>query len=630
MMGQHSGDGYRIGDLSLDSKARTVQRGDVLIDLPPLSFRLLMLLAERAPEVVSQDEIVDRVWPGRVVSPETLTQRVKLLRQALGDDARHPRYVGLVRGEGYRLLCNARRVSPGADSSDPERSSRPRPGKFMLAALAVIVVAGATLAFLPGFLDPDGEDAPGQQEAHVQDKSVAVLPFDDMTAAGDHAYLADGIADELLHRLSQSEDLRVIARTSSFALRDSGLDIPEIAARLGVRYVLQGSLRQSNGALRITAQLVDARENTPVWSEAYERTADDAFTVQRDIAAALDELLEAELAAGERPTPSPLAYQRFLQGRFFYNRRTEGDMARAEQAFLEALSLDPNLPRAWTGLAGVYNIQRWEHGEINGATALRKQREALERALALDPDSAAAHVRLGRVYRVEGNQEAAEHHFQRAGNVDTRDPLALVLLAGNLWDQGRLEEAIETQRRAIVLDPLAATYHGNLGYMLLTAGRTRDAEAAFERALSISGLPRADFAYDFASARILRSEFEAALALVPDIEAVEDRIAVRAMTAHGLGHAATADELSDKLELVNGVRSIIRLAEVRSYRGNPAAVFDALDQLESVLEAREKGLPVSGPALLDLRHSPFIGELHADPRLIRRFGEIFNRVYAAN
>ena len=629
-MGQHVGNGYRIGDLSLDLQARTLRRGDVLIELPPLSFGLLVLLAERAPEVVPHDEIAKRVWPGRVVSPETLTQRVKLLRSALGDDARNPRYVGLVRGEGYRLICVARRVSPGADTSGPERSSRPRPGWFVLAALAVIVVAGTALAIRPTLFKSGSQDAPGQHEALARDKSVAVLPFDDMTAEGDHAYLADGIADELLHRLSQSDDLRVIARTSSFALRDAGLDIPEIAARLGVRYVLQGSLRQSDGALRITAQLVDARENTQVWSEAYERSADDAFTVQRGIAAALGDLLEAELVAGEQPTPSPPAYQRFLQARFYYNRRADGDMARAEQAFLEALSLEPNLPRAWTGLAAVYNIQYWLDSEIDGATALRKQRAALERALALDPDSAAAHVRMGRVYLIEGNREAAGHHFQRAREVDARDPMALVLLAGMLINQGRMDEAIETQRRAIVLDPLAVAYHANLGHMLLAAGHTREAEAAFEQALSISGRPRAEYAYAFAVARILRSEFEEALAFVPDIEALEDQIAVRVMTAHGTGHSATADELSDELATLDGARAILRLAEVRSFRGNPEAVFDALDRLESILGNREGEPSVTGQALLDLRHSPFTSELHAEPTFIQRFDELFDSYFTAD
>ena len=629
-MGQHVGNGYRIEDLSLDLEARTLRRGDALIELPPLSFGLLALLAERAPAVVAHDEIAERVWPGRVVSPETLTQRVKLLRQALGDDARHPRYVGLVRGEGYRLLCSVRPLPPGADLSGPERPSRARPGRFLLAALIVVVLAGVALALLPNPLKRDEKDGPGQPVVLAPDKSVAVLPFDDMTAAGDHAYLADGIADELLHRLSQSDDLRVIARTSSFALRDAGLDIPEIAARLGVRYVLQGSLRESNNALRITAQLVDARENTPVWSEAYERSADDVFTVQRAIAAALGDLLEAELAAGERPSPSPLAYQRFLQGRFFYNRRSEGDTARAEKAFLEALNIDPNLPRAWTSLAGVYNIQRWELGEIDGATALRKQRAALERALSLDPNSAAAHVRLGRVLRIEGNREAAEHHFQRARDVDTRDPMALVLLAGMLHNQGRLEEAIETHRRAIVLDPLAASYHFNFGEMLMAAGRTREAEAAFEKALGISGRPRTDFAYNFAVARILRSEFEAALAFVPDIEALELQIAIRALAAHGLGHSATADGLSNELAALDGVWAIVRLAEVRSFRGFPEAIFDALDQLESILKAREVGLPEAGQAFLALQYSPFIGELHADPRFIQRFSEVFEIFYMAD
>jgi len=623
-MDQHIGKGYRFEDLSLDLPARTLRRGDALIDLPPLSFSLLVLLVERAPEVVPHDEIAERVWPGRLVSPETLTQRVKLLRQSLGDDARNPRYVGLVRGEGYRLLCATRPVASGADASGPDRSSRPQAGWLILAAWVMLVMAGILFSGLPKLLGPDSGDALSRQEAHDHDKSIAVLPFDDMTEGGDHAFLADGIADELLHWLSQSDDLRVIARTSSFALGDAGLDIPEIAERLGVRYVLQGSLRESNGALRITAQLVDGRDNTQVWSEAYERSADDAVTVQRTIVAALGDLLDVELVVAEQPTPSLPAYQRFLQARFYYNRRAEGDMARAEQAFLETLSLDPNLPRAWTGLASVYNLQRF-YGEIDRETALRKQRTALERALALDSDSAAANVRMGRVYRAEGNREAAEHHFQRASGVDTRDPSALALLAGMLWDQGHLEEAIKSQRRAIVLDPLAASYHVNLGSMLLSAGHTHEAETQFERFLSISGRPRAELAHGFAAARILRSDFEAALVLVPEIDAEEDRIAVRAMTAHGLGDSKAAEELADELATLDGPLAILRLAEVRSFRGDPEAAFDALDRLESILDTPERERPATGQALLDLRHSPFIGELHADPTFMQRFSELFER-----
>jgi hypothetical protein len=166
--------------------------------------------------------------------------------------------------------------------------------------------------------------------------------------------------------------------------------------------------------------------------------------------------------------------------------------------------------------------------------------------------------------------------------------------------------------------------------MLLSAGHTHEAETEFEKTLSITGHPRTELAYGFAAAGILRSEFEAALVLIPDIDAEEDRIAVRAMTAHGLGDSETAEALSDELAALDGAQAILRLAEVRSFFGKPEAVFDALDRLESILDTPERERPATGQALWDLRHSPFIGELHADPTFMQRFSELFEIYYSAN
>jgi tetratricopeptide (TPR) repeat protein len=213
--------------------------------------------------------------------------------------------------------------------------------------------------------------------------------------------------------------------------------------------------------------------------------------------------------------------------------------------------------------------------------------------------------------------------------VGEQDPTALVLHAGTLATEGRLEEAIDTQRRAIVLEPLAASYHYNLGHMLLAAGDTAEAEAEFEKALSISGRSGSELAYDFAAARILRSEFEEALALVPEMKAVEDRLAVRAMTAHGKGRTATADRLSNELAALGGAWAIVRLAEVRSFRGDSEAVFDALDRLGSILEARDGERWDSGQPLFELRLSPFLGKLHAEPTLIERFDEVLDSYYTS-
>ncbi len=621
----------RIGDLTLDTDTRELRRGDTVLDMTGLSYQLLLLLAERAPAVVSHEEIAERVWSGRVVSPETVTQRIKLLRQTLGDDARDPRYIALVRGHGYRLLANVEPVDGAGTADTPASEQRRvrRPWSVML-ALGVVAATVTAVAYIPQLRSTDQSPEPEAADRIPLEKSIAVLPFEDMSAGSELAYLGDGIADEVMHRLGQSDELHVVARTSSFALRDEGLDITAIAARLGVHYVLQGSLRKSGDTLRVTAQLVDARRNAQLWSEAYERAADDALGVQRDIAAALGELLEVELGTSDRPDPPPAAYERLLQGRFYYNRRAEGDMKRAEAAYLEALDIAPDLASAWTGLAAVYNIQIWAQAELDKRTGLRKQRAALERALALDPDLASAHARLARVYRIEGESETAEYHYRRAWELGSNDPMVLVLRAGWTGFQGRLEQAIELQRRAISLDPLAASYHHNLGFQLLTAGRPEAAEAAFEQAISLSGRAREQYAYQFAVARILRSEYEKAVTLVPQMESAADRIAVRAMAAHGLGRTGDADQLTAELASLRGPHAVLRLAEVRAFRGDPGSVFDALDQLESMIAGQDNAVPEVDRSLWELHASPFIGELRADRELLERYTGIFEGYYSVD
>ena len=189
--------------------------------------------------------------------------------------------------------------------------------------------------------------------------SIAVLPFLDMSAAKDQGYLSDGVTEEILNRLSQADNLRVIARTSSFSMRDEALDVPEIAARLGVEYVLEGSVRRSGEQMRITAQLIDVSTNAHVWSRTYDRRVDDLFAVQDEIAASVAAALQVSLTgndSAERPPASVEAHERFLQGQFHYNRRSPGDIERAVQNYKQAVALDPDYARAWAALAGAYSL----------------------------------------------------------------------------------------------------------------------------------------------------------------------------------------------------------------------------------------------------------------------------------
>ncbi|MEJ2604412.1 MAG: winged helix-turn-helix domain-containing protein [Gammaproteobacteria bacterium] len=611
---------YRIGDLNLDTATHQLRRGEVSIALPPLSYRLFLLLVERAPAVVSHDEIAAHVWAGRLVSPETLTQRIKLLRHALEDDAREPRYIALVRGEGYRLIADVAALG----TADSSRAAAAPPARIptargfrrrALAALGLIAVAATALAYLPGFLDGGRTGDPGHAERIPREKSVAVLPFTDMSSEGDRQYLGQGIADELLHRLGGARELRVIARTSSFALGDSGLGAREIAGRLGVRYVLQGSIRDSDGALRVTAQLVDALDDTQLWSEAYDRRLGDILSVQHEIAASLSEVLEVTLAdGGQVPPPrSPDAYRHFMLGDFFFKRRGHGDMERAEESFRTALAADPTLARAWVGLAGVSFIRFWEYGEIDYRESIELQRSALKKAIALDPDLAEAHIRLFNLYWQTNEKERAEAHFSRARELDPYDPLVLGMTAGFAHDRGDLYEALELSRQGTARDPLSALAHLNLAVRLVIAGRLAEADAEFLRAQALSPSLIHPIAEHRARIRILQLRYDEALRLVEETPPSPERDMVLAVACERLGRHREADEAVARLNEAGSALSIVRLAEIRTLRGESDAAQAAIAILEVISRNVRIETHDADDALMELQDSPFLRDFRRTP-----------------
>ena len=294
----------RIGDLTLDGGRQRLTQGTVPIHLGPLTFRLLLALVEAAPNVASHDELARAVWNGRPVSPETISQRVKLLRDAIGDHADDPQYVELVRGRGYRLLPQVEAVTP----ADAQRSYK----RWLWFAAAAIMVVAAVL-LIRAYVTPDA--------ASPSSPSVAVLPFADISPGQDHEYLADGVAEEILNALSGSTSLTVIARTSSFSFKDRNDDIATIAKQLGVSHIVEGSVRRSGDRIRVTVQLILAADGTRVWSAAYDRGFVDLLQLQEEIARSVAAALEVTLlgpataAHAPRQQVDPEAYDLYLRGR---------------------------------------------------------------------------------------------------------------------------------------------------------------------------------------------------------------------------------------------------------------------------------------------------------------------------
>lgn len=458
----------RVADLVVDLERRSVRRGAQMLDLPDRSFRLLEALIRHAPEQVSKDELIAAVWDDAVVSDETLAQRVRLLRQSLGDDSQNPRYIASVRGRGYRLVA-----ALGEPGSIPARR---RPGMMALIAVAAIL-AGLVLAWQltqrPG---PD-KDA---READV----LAVLPFTDLSASRDHQFFADGMHEELLSRLAMIDGLAVISRTSVERYRGSDASLPFIARELGADAVIEGSIRVDGERLRVTVQFIDAESDEHVWARSFDRqlSMQDIFGLQAEVAKQIAEALRLEYAdaanRGDRlPTDDIEAYNLYLLGRYHTFKQTRKDLEDAVSFLEQAIDIDPEFAAAYAALGWAYSFLGAEYGTQLPDEMYPKAKEAALRAIALDANLADARTLYADILTwYDWDFVAAEREYRKTIELDPLNVLGYALF---LSTQERHDEAIAMIERRLAADPDDPFVRINAGWRYLHAGLTDKAiEAA--------------------------------------------------------------------------------------------------------------------------------------------------------
>jgi TolB-like protein/DNA-binding winged helix-turn-helix (wHTH) protein len=355
---------YEFGDFRLDALRRVLSaRADgTPLQVTGKIFDTLLLFVERAGQLLDKRTLMEELWPDVVVEEKNLTQTIHTLRRLLGERPDDHRYIVTVPGRGYRFVAQVTTTTveeqqPAAPEPIQETIPPPRRKALAASAVAMIVLAGVAFWLLQG-----ARHAERSVTIQPTQLSIAVMPFVDMSEAQDQAYFAEGLSEEILNVLAQSTTLRVTARTSSFAFKGRNVDIATIARELKVTHVLEGSVRKSGNRLRITAQLVDGAGSAHLWSQTYDRDVTDIFGIQDDIATAVAESLQVALTgnAEARPvqTRNAAAYELYLQGKYFFNRRGESDLERAQDYFQRALQLDPGYGRAWAGLAGIHKVAR--------------------------------------------------------------------------------------------------------------------------------------------------------------------------------------------------------------------------------------------------------------------------------
>jgi adenylate cyclase len=431
------------------------------------------------------------------------------------------------------------------------------------------------------------------------DKSIAVLPFVDMSATKDQEYMSDGIAEELLNLLARVPQLRVVSRSSAFSFKDQNLEISEIATRLNVAHILEGSVRKAGNQLRITAQLIEARSDTHLWSATYDRNLDDIFAIQDEIAAEVVSELKVTLLGKDIPKAmgtDPDAYALFLQSRHVTSRYTKEAFAQAEQLLNQALAIDPGYAPAWHELGEIYLVQEDFGRSVEAARELALA--AYQMAQRLDPSFASTYASLSLLARRNFDFAVADQYLQQALQLSESSSFPFSAAASLSRTFGRFDQSVELARKAISLNPVSSAAYSNLGYSLYYSGHLDEAAISFRTSISLD--PNR-FRAHFYLGRVLLAQGAAqeGLAAMQKVSSVYFRLTGLAMAYHALGDEQKSDKALAELDENWSEIAAFQIAEAHAFRGENDA---ALAWLHRALETRDAGLAVllGNPVFTDL------------------------------
>ena len=637
---------YCFGPYLLDPQKRTLYRDKSPVPLTPKAFDVLLFLAQNPNRLITKDELLKAVWGDTFVEESNLTQYISHLRKALGGNSEDSRLIVTISRKGYQFAADvvlsdaadipkpdeaqvltsgvptpgiAVEVKAGSQNSPAEvtnvlespkvNAAIPKPASHrriaaVLSAFAVVLVVAGYISWrrFRAALPPRSEKI-----------MLAVLPFQNLTGDPKQEYLADGLTEEMIAQLSRQhpEQLGVIARTSVMGYKHGDQRLDQIGRDLSVQYVLENSLRGSGDHLRVTVQLLQVKDQSHLWGQDYDYRSRDVLSLEDDVAKAVAGEIQIRLTPQQQADFTRLrhvnaeAFAAYMEGRFFLDRDSAGDLNRAVSYFEQAIQLDSSYALARVGLSRAL-FRQADRGSVPLKEGRRQAGEAVQRALALDPNLAEAHAGIGQIKReADWDWTGANASLRRALELDPGNSAVLNLAAGLALSLGRFEEAVELDRRAVALDPLNAALRGSLAETCSILGRHKEAEVEFKKALEINpDLPPNHEGLGLVY--LAQGRAQDALAEIEREQMGMWRLQGQAVAYYALGRKKESDTALSELITKHQSQSAFLIAEVYSFRKEPDQAFEWLDR---AYVQHNSGVP-------EAKSSTLLQNLRGDPRYI--------------
>ena len=516
----------------------------------------------------------------------------------------------------YTDKIGNREVPEKLQQSFRKQSAQRRLKRTLIAGAVVAAIAVGLLLFRMN------GSRQGTASVPVPEKSIAVMPFVDLSQAKDQEYFCDGISEEILDALAKVEGLRVVARTSSFAFKGRNADVGEIAQKLNVGNVLEGSLRREGNRVRVAVQLINARDGFHMWSQTFERELEGVFAVQDEITRSVVEALKIKLAVAlpAHKQPNTEGYDLYLKGRYFLNRKTQVDAQRATDYFQQALAKDPNDAMAYAGLADSYSSLVFPLGAVAPREVMPKAKEAALRALAIDNALGEAHASLAYItFFYDWDWAAAEREFKRALELNPNNADTHHWYSHFLMGQGRVEESLTQSKRALELSPFDMLFNVHLGWHNLYARQYDQALEQIEKAIEMDE----NFAQAYPwRGLILEQQGKYAEAIAAFQKAINLFPGGSSVAKAELAHAyAVSGDREAAQKIIAELQELAKTKYVSSFQ--IAAIYAGLGEKDEVFAWLEKAFAERSDGLVNLNAEQRFDNLRSDPRftdLARRVG----------